>query len=66
VRLPRHLIVLAASWPPVVATTFIVSAVAGTAFGLLLLAAAHTAAVLLAVIRHLASLEIRHVDDETA
>ena len=63
-RLPRTLIVLAASWPPVVATAFVVSASTGSAFGLLLLAAAHTAAVMAAVIRHLASLEFRR--DEVA
>lgn len=62
-RLPRTLIALVASWPPMVATTFIVSASTGGALALSALAAAHTAVVLAAVIRHLASLEIPRVDE---
>ena len=60
-RLPL-LIGLVASWPPVVAATFIVSMSTGGALALSAFAAVHTAVVLAAVIRYLASREIPRVD----
>lgn len=51
---PRILLALLVSWPPVVAASWIASAITGDALALLTIAAAWTAVVLLALIHRLA------------